>query len=224
MTVVTEATATTLAHTDPSFSRAIFPSLPSPKRFPAIRQCLARLSPRHARKVHGLDLRFRHALGDGSLTYGFVPRGRTRELPKPETILRLRSRGSANLPVVPPAGVTAISMSPPIMMAVASPVESRAINITVHDPPHDWTAIPVDHRTIDIPVGDTASDYRAAVMVAIPTTIAVSITPSGISRCSSQATKHNGGQHGEELQLTGHEQFPRRGDCSLGTELGVNSL
>ena len=85
--------------------------------------------------------------------------------------------------------MTAISMPPAVVMAVASPIESRAIDITVHHAPHNWTAVPIDHRTIDIlvddaandrPVIDMANDDRATI--AIPATIAVAISPSGLSR------------------------------------------
>jgi len=113
--------------------------------------------------------------------------------------------------------MTAISMPPAIVMAVPSSIESRAINITVHHTPHDWTAVPIDHRTIDIAVDDAVNDglviniandhgTAIAIVIAIPATIAVAAAPPGFSRCSSQSAEHKGGRHREEFQLAKHEQ------------------
>ena len=141
--------------------------------------------------------------------------------------------GSAHLPIVPPAVMTAISMTPCIVIAVASSIESRAINIMVHHPPHDRRAVPIDHRTIDIAVHDAANDRpvvnmanndRPPIAIVVPAIISEAIMPSSMSRCSSEATQHEGGYHGDEFELARHEQFPRKVDCSLGTGSGVNSL
>jgi hypothetical protein len=91
--------------------------------------------------------------------------------------------------------MTAISMTPAVVMAETSPIVSRAIDITVRDTPHHRTPIPIDHGTIDIAVNDAANDRPVINMaddhgavIAITATIAVA--PSGLSRCRREARKH----------------------------------
>jgi hypothetical protein len=80
-------------------------------------------------------------------------------------------------------------MPPTIVMAVGS-IESRAVNITVHDTPHERTAVPIDHGSIDFAVDDAANDGGAtiAVVVSKPATIAIAVVPSGLSRSNIEAT------------------------------------
>jgi hypothetical protein len=110
-------------------------------------------------------------------------------------------------------------MTPAIVMAVAPSVEIRAINVTVHDTPHDRSAIVIHHRKIDIAIDDAANDrpvidmanhHRAAVPITIAEPAAIALAPSGFSRGSSEATQENGSQHREEFQFARHERVPTK--------------
>src|SRR4051812_27360244 len=96
----------------------------------------------------------------------------------------------------------AIFMTPPVVMAVTSSVESRAINITVNN-----NGTVDDAANDDGPVINATSNYRA--FIAISTIIAVAIAPSGFNRCSSESAEHKSCHHRKEMQFAGRVRSRR---------------